>query len=188
MNVQIRKILNPLIILPLLVSAVLIPQGSVFATACSGSTCYKQDPMVYTNASGSICASSAFTYTVAGSFQKSGNNGTVEVNLRYSDPTNPNSGGGCKANWSRAYVRGAVASTKQLAAKAFQTNSTSLRHTRYLTGAPLSNGTMIYSFMIDGSVMVTVVAAISGTLCSSDYGDPDTICKPYYNPNIRYSG
>jgi hypothetical protein len=183
-----RKFAITFMVLALVSFGIFMPQGS--AAACSGSNCFGHDPATTTNGAGVYCASSAFTYTVTGSFQGSGTNGTVLVELRYSDPTigtNPNVG--CQANWSRATVKGTNSSTRQLAAKAFQTLSPSFRSTKYIQGSPLlAYNAYTYSFMIDGSVTVTAVGAISGTLCTSDYGDPDTTCKTYYNPNIRYSG
>lgn len=185
-----KRISAVMIVSAILISALLVPQGSVQAASCYGSTCFGQNPATYTNSKGTICSSSSFTYTVAGSFEQSGTNGRVKVELRYSDPNLGNStiGYGCQANWSRATVTQSNSNTKQLAAKAYETNRPSFRDTRYIQGSPLSVNALVFSYMINGSVNVTAVAAISGTFCSSDYGDPDSTCSSYYNPKIRYSG
>jgi hypothetical protein len=178
-----------MIVSVILASILFMPQGSVKAASCYGSTCFGKNPATYTNSKGTICSSSSFAYTVQGSFTGSGTNGTVKVELRYSDPTLGNStiGYGCQANWSRATVTQSNSNTKQLAAKAYETNRSSFRDTRYIQGSPLGVNASVFSYMINGSVDVTAVAAIAGTFCSLDYGDPDTTCSSYYNPRIRYN-
>lgn len=164
----------------------LIPQSSVEAASCYGSTCYQKDPNVYTNSSGYICAHSTFTFTVSGSYQQAGTNGTAKVELRYSNPSDPDNGGGCQANWSRATVISSNSSTVQLFAKAHQTSTPSMKHSRYIWATPkLSNGAYIWSFMINGSVTVTAAAGISASVCSgsNNTGEPCT-----YNPYPSYSG
>lgn len=180
-----NKFFTSLIVI-LLVTGVLIPQVSVSAASCYASTCYQKDPATYTNSNGFICSHSTFTYTVSGSYQKSGTNGTVLVELRYSNPSDPDNGGGCQSNWSRATVTASNSSTVQLFAKAYKTSTPSNKHGRYIWATPtLSNGASVYSFMIDGSVTVTAVAGISASVCSgnNNTGEPCT-----YNPSASYSG
>lgn len=184
---------RPLLVITMqivLIVALFVPQGSVMAASCYGSTCLGKNPAEYTNSKGTVCSSSSFTFTVAGSFEQSGTNGKVKVELRYSDPSlgNSNIGYGCQANWSRATVTQSNSSTRQLAAKADETNTPSRKDTRYIQGSPLSVNSYVFSYMVNGSVHVTAVAAIAGILCSSDYGDPDAACSGYYNPKIRYGG
>lgn len=173
-----------------LIAALFAPQGSVMAASCYGSTCFGKNPAIYTNSKGTVCSNSSFTYTVVGSFEQSGTNGRVKVELRYSDPSLGNStiGYGCQSNWSRATVTQSSSNTRQLAAKAYQTNTPSLKDTRYIQGSPLSVNSSVFSFMVNGSVHVTAVAAIAGAFCSSDHGDPDAACSGYYNPKISYGG
>ncbi|MBI5822548.1 MAG: hypothetical protein HZB18_00860 [Chloroflexi bacterium] len=181
-----RNKFSILIVIVLFIVGALIPQSSVSAASCYASTCYKKNPATYTNSSGFICSHSTFTYTVAGSYQQSGTNGTVKVELRYSNPSDPDNGGGCQSNWSRATVMVANSSTVQLFAKAFKTSTPSNKHSRYIWATPtLGAGASVFSYMIDGSVTVTAVAGISASVCSgnNNTGEPCT-----YNPSASYSG
>lgn len=181
-----KKNISTIIVLFLFIFSIAMPQGSVAAASCYASTCFQKNPATYTNSSGFICSHSSFTYTVSGSFEQTGTNGKVRVELRYSNPFDPDNGGGCQANWSRATVVTANSSTVQLFAKANKTSTPSNKHSRYIWGSPtLSAGASIYSFMIDGSVTVTAWAGISATVCSgsNNTGEPCT-----YNPLISYSG
>lgn len=164
----------------------LIPQSSVKAASCYASTCFQKDPATYTNSIGFICSHSTFAYTVAGSYQQLGTNGKVQVELRYSNPSDPDNGGGCQSNWSRATVITANSSTVQLFAKAYKTSAPSNKHSRYIWASPtLSVGASVYSYMIDGSVTVTALAGISASVCAgnNNTGEPCT-----YNPSASYSG
>jgi len=180
-----KNIITATIVL-LFVFGVAVPNDSVLAASCYASECYQKDPAVYTNSRGFICSHSSFTYTVAGSYEQTGTNGRVRVELRYSNPSDPDNGGGCQANWSRATVVTANSSTVQLFAKAYQTYTPSMKHSRYIWALPaLGAGALVYSYMIDGSVTVTAVAGISASVCSgtNNTGEPCT-----YNPLISYSG
>jgi len=181
-----RKNISTIIFTLLVILAVTIPQGSVSAASCYASSCFQKDPATYTNSIGFICSHSSFTYTVAGSYQQLGTNGKVQVELRYSNPSDTDNGGGCQSNWSRATVITANSSTVQLFAKASKTATPSNKHSRYIFASPtLSTGASIYSFMIDGSVTVTALAGISASVCAgnNNTGEPCT-----YNPVASYSG
>lgn len=177
----------PIVIsLSLLMAGLFVPQMSAMATSCYGSTCYPYNPMVYTDSQGVYCASPIFTYTVAGSPYPnglSGSYGKVLVELRYSDPANHGGYYGCKANWSRATVLANNASTVQIWAKAYQTYSPSYKDSEYIYAHPLAVNSLIYSYMIDGSVTVTAVGGITNSVCTTNHGDSCT-----YNPTYSYSG
>lgn len=160
-----RKLMFMLLALSLLSFGVLIPQDS--AAACYGTSCRGKNPAVEKDSQGRLCSTTA--YTVYGGYTKSGTNGTVRNELRYST--------GCVSNWSRASVTANNSNTKWLYAKVWEKPYPSWNYYYYIGGNPLSVGSYCYTKMVSGTVTTVSFVGISSVSWSGPY-----------NPSHQYEG
>jgi hypothetical protein len=142
-----------------------LPQKS--AAACSGTSCRGLDPAIERDSYGRLCSVTA--HTVYGGYSRTGTNGRVKNELRYST--------GCVSNWSRASVLANNANTKWLYAKVWEKPSPGWNYYYHIYGNPLGVGSYCYTNMVSGTVTTISFVGISSV---SWYGP--------YNPDHQYEG
>ncbi len=181
-----KKWLHLTVVLLFLVS-VFLPATNAYAatgTCRGGQSCYNKfaDQTTFVNSSGQdtgiLCSADALTvYYGGGPYSKSGTNGTVYVELRWSSR--------CTANWTRGTISTANSNSRQLGLKASPSNS-GYYTTKYTYSASgYYSGYYDYTKMVDGRYTVTATAGINSTSCS---GTNNTGFPCNYNPLASYAG